>query len=60
VAIRAIASQEVAPCHHFLDAGQVNELAAAIDERYRPLTYGALRAGEVMAVRERHAPSQRA
>jgi integrase len=40
---------------HFLDPGQVNELAAAIDDRYRPLiytaAYGGLRAGELTALR---------
>jgi integrase len=40
---------------HFLDAGQVNELAASIGERYRAAiylaAYGGLRAGELWALR---------
>lgn len=40
---------------HFLDAGQVNALAAAIDDRYRVAVYvaayGGLRAGELWALR---------
>jgi integrase len=40
---------------HFLDAGQVDTLAASIDDRYRALiytaAYGGLRAGELAALR---------